>query len=42
MNEIEKLLQSIPINNNEIIVEQPKPKAKRQTKKKANKIDQVL
>ncbi len=41
-NEIEKLLQSIPINNNEIIVELPKPKAKKQTKKKANKIDQVL
>lgn len=37
-SEIKKLLQSIPINNNEIYVEQPKPKAKRQTKKKNNKV----
>jgi hypothetical protein len=41
-NEIEKLLKSIPIDNNEIVIEKPKPKAKRQPKKKVNKIDQVL
>jgi len=41
-NDIEKLLQSIPINDNvtsEIIIEQPKPKAKRQTKKRSNKVE---
>ena len=41
-NDIEKLLQSIPINDNvtsEIIIEQPKPKAKRQSKKRSNKLD---
>lgn len=41
-SEIKKLLQSIPINNNvsnnEIVVEQPKPKAKRQPRKKINKV----
>ena len=41
-NDIEKLLQSIPINDNvtsEIIIEHPKPKAKRQTKKRSNKVE---
>ena len=41
-SEIKKLLQSIPIDNNvsnnEIVVEQPKPKAKRQPRKKINKV----
>ena len=44
-NDIEKLLQSIPINDNvtnEIIIEQPKSKPKRQSKKRSSKVDQVL
>lgn len=44
-NDIEQLLQSIPINDNvtnEIIIEQPKSKPKRQSKKRSSKVDQVL